>query len=321
MSKNILLLESVAPEAYRLLEEDETVRVFPVYETSSETAGTVAAAHDIHAIITRGKGDVSEALIATCRSLRVIARCGVGLDNVDVKAATSHGIKVVNAPGINASTIAEHTLSLMLMLVRNLYPSVTNVKDGNWQWRNQYTGDELSGKTLGILGLGNIGRRVARLAEAFGMDIIYWDKFTDDKEYRRRSLEEVLSTADVVTVHVPLLPDTEGLIGKKELALMRSGAFLVNTARGPVIDQKALTTALQSRRIAGFAADVLAAEPPSGRDVITALSNAFITPHTGSLTATTYRNMCVITVKNVLSLLEGGNIDPSFIFNRQALHA
>src|SRR5690606_758356 len=112
-----------------------------------------------------------------------------------------------------------HTLSLMLLLIRNLYNAVTQVKAGNWQWRNQYSGDELSGKTLGILGMGNIGKRVAKLAEAFGMQVIYWDKFVNHPDYPNLSLEEVLQRSDIVTIHVPLLPDTEGLIGKNELSL------------------------------------------------------------------------------------------------------
>ncbi|NJK82764.1 MAG: hypothetical protein HC912_02080 [Saprospiraceae bacterium] len=135
----------------------------------------IAEKQPIHAIVTRGKGEVNETLIAACPDLQVIARCGVGLDNVNVDFATQKGIKVVNAPGSNADTVAEHALCLMLMLQRHLYASVQAVKQNDWQFRNRYQGDEIRGKTLGILGLGNIGSKVAHLAAAFGMHIIYWD--------------------------------------------------------------------------------------------------------------------------------------------------
>jgi len=317
MRKNILLLESVADEAFHLLQQDAQVQVFTAYQ--GESIDEITSKHDIHAIITRGKGQVTDALMETCKGLEVVARCGVGLDNVDVKAATKRNIKVVNAPGVNAATIAEHTFSLMLILIRNLYNSISQVKEGNWQWRNQYTGDELSGKTLGVLGLGNIGKRVARMASVFGMNVVYWDKFVNEPAYTSLSMEEVLQQADVVTLHVPLLPDTEGLIGEKELALMQPHAMLINTARGSIIDQEALTKALQTGKIASFGADVLATEPPDENEPITKLPNTFISPHVGSLTATTYRNMCVLTVNNVLALLAGNEVEASCIFNRKEL--
>ena len=313
--KNILLLESVVEEAFQELKKHS--QLFTAYQ--GESLSEITEKNDIHAIITRGKGQVNKALMESCKELEVVARCGVGLDNVDVKEATTRQVKVINAPGVNAATIAEHTLSLMLILIRNLYPSVTQVKAGNWQWRNQYTGDELSGKTLGILGLGNIGKRVAKLAEAFGMQVIYWDKFVNHPDYPNLSLEEVLQRSDIVTIHVPLFEDTVGLLGKNELSLMQPHAFLINTARGAIIDQSALTEALQTGKIAGFGADVLADEPPDPNDPITSLPNTMISPHVGSLTATTYRNMCVLTVNNVLAVLEGKAVDPSCIFNRKEL--
>lgn len=172
MRKNVLLLETIAAEALAILQEK--VNVFTGYDEAS--VKDVLNKEEIHAIITRGKGLINEPLIAACPHLQVVARCGVGLDNVDVAAATARKIMVINAPGSNAATIAEHTLTLMLMLMRNMYTSVSEVKQDNWNWRNQYTGDELNGKTLGILGMGNIGKRVARLGEAFGMEVQYWGK-------------------------------------------------------------------------------------------------------------------------------------------------
>src|SRR5690606_26342864 len=167
MKKNVLLLEPITDEAHRLLAEQVNV---------------LTEKHDgpIHAIITRGKGRIDQTLMDACPDLQAVARCGVGLDNVDVETAKAKNIQVINTPGANAATMAEHTLSLMLMLARNMYRSAAEVKDGNWTWRSQYSGDELAGKTLGILGMGDIGERVARLGEAFGMKVLYWNRSKKD---------------------------------------------------------------------------------------------------------------------------------------------
>lgn len=315
MKKNVLLLETVASEADILLQENTKVHeafqgVNPVEVAKNTT---------IQAIVTRGKGNVNRELMDACPDLEVVARCGVGLDNVDVDEATSRGVKVINAPGSNSSTVAEHALNLMLMGVRNTWNSVDHVKDGDWSSRNQYSGDELRGKTLGILGMGNIGQRVAKLADAFGMNVIYWDKFPVQSEYENGSMEDVLKQADVVTVHVPLLDETKHLVGEEELNLMKPTAWLINTARGPIIDEKALLKALENGKISGFASDVLAEEPPESDYPLLNHPKTLITPHTASLTATTYRNMCVSTVQNTIAILGGSTPDSKSVFNRDEL--
>lgn len=201
-----------------------------------------------------------------------------------------------------------------------MYISVAKVKQGDWNWRNQYVGDELNGKTLGIIGMGNIGKRVARLGEAFGMNIIYWDKFQVAQQYRSLSMDEVLREADLISLHVPLFEDTYHLIGERELSLIKSQAFLINTARGGLIDQKALINALNHQKIAGFGADVLAEEPPEANDPLLSHPRTNITAHVGSLTAATYKYMCLSTVKNVLAILSGQDPEPESIFNRKALN-
>ncbi len=313
--KRILLLESVVEEAFQQLKQQ--AQLFTAYQ--GESIREIIENNDIHAIITRGKGQVNSSLIERCEKLEVIARCGVGLDNVDVAAATQRHIKVINAPGANAGTIAEHTLTLMLMLIRNAYKAVAEVKAERWAWRNQYSGDELAGKTLGILGLGHIGKRVARLAEAFGMKVVYWNRSQGQHPYQRLSLEEVLRLSDMVSLHLPLTAQTANLIGEAQLLLMQPHAFLINTARGGLIDQAALLKALNQGKLAGYGADVLAEEPPPAEDPLIQHPNTIITPHTGSLTATTYRHMCVFTVQNVLAVLAGEEPDPHCIFNRKEL--
>ncbi len=316
MQKTVLLLETVAEEADALLHDN--VRVLTAY--GERPMADILQNETIHAVITRGKGQVNQALLDACPALEVVARCGVGLDNVDVQAATARGIRVINAPGANAATIAEHAMSLMLMLVRNMYNSVSQVRAGNWNGRNQYSGDELTGKTLGILGLGNIGRRVARLAEAFGMQVVYWDLSQNPSvSYQALPLEELLGKADVISLHLPLTSETDRLLNADRLALLKPGAFLINTARGGLIDEQALLNALNDGKLAGFGADVLTEEPPAADDLISRHPKTMITAHVGSLTATTYRTMCMYTVQNVLTFLAGETPAPESVFNRVAL--
>lgn len=312
MEKNVLLLESVTDEAHQLLAKYTNLFI----ASSPTTGGEIAAKHPIHGIITRGKGAVNATLIEQCEGLEVIARCGVGLDNVDVKFATEQGVKVVNAPGINASTVAEHALALMLMLKRQLYTSIKEVKVGNWAYRKNYQGDEIRGKKLGVLGLGNIGQRVAKLATAFGMEIVYWDIDGKAVPYPKLTFDEVLQQADIVSLHLPLFPETRHIIDQGAFEQMKSSALLINTARGAIIDEKALVTALQQQQIAGFASDVLETEPPVSNHPLLQLPNVLITPHSASLTQLTYNEMCVVTVQNAIDVLKGKEIDARYVFNR-----
>lgn len=317
MKYNVLLLETIDEAAMRLLQQHLQIQVLEGYENGSENK--LVSQYEIHAIITRGKGLVQKELMDACPHLKAIARCGVGLDNIDIDTASSKKIPVLNAPGSNSATIAEHTLSLMMMLVRDMYQSVTKVKQDNWRWRSQYSGDELGGKTLGIMGMGNIGQRVARFGETIGMQVIYWDKFQADVPYPKKEMEELFAQADVISIHLPLTPETEGLVGEEALQMMKPHTYLINTARGQIIDQVALRKALQNGKLAGFAADVLAKEPPAAHEPLLSMPNVLITPHSGSLTATTYRNMCVLSVKNVIAVLEGKEPEAGCIFNEKAL--
>ena len=315
MKKNVLLLETIADEALTYLSNH--TNVFTAYDDASMKAAI--AMQDIHAIITRGKGQIDKALLAAFPSLQVAARCGVGLDNVDVAEATARNIMVINAPGSNAATIAEHTLSLMLMLMRNMYESTHQVKQDNWNWRNQYSGDELNGKTLGIIGMGSIGQRVAKLGKAFGMNVIYWNRSEKGAAGRCLTIDEVLSQSDVISLHLPFTKETDNIIGEEQIALMKTGALLINTARAALIDHDALLKALNTNKISGFAADVLPEEPPRQDEPIVSHPRTIITPHSGSLTAATYQKMCMLTVQNVVAVLAGEEPDPKSIFNRADL--
>jgi D-3-phosphoglycerate dehydrogenase / 2-oxoglutarate reductase len=315
--KNVLLLETIATEALELLKANSSITILTTY--AAESLDHILAKYQIHAIITRGKGQITQDLLQACPQLQVVARCGVGLDNVDVPAATAKKIPVINAPGSNAATIAEHSMALMLMLQRNMYEAVTKVKSGHWQHRNTFVCDELHNKTLGILGMGNIGQKVAKLAEAFGMKIVYWSKPELNISYQYLPLDQVLKTADIVSIHLPYLPDTHHLINKDRLALMQSHALLINTARGAIVDENALFNSLQNQQLGGFGADVLNQEPPDASNPLLGHHKALITAHVGSLTATTYSQMCLYTVQNVLAVLNNKTPEPRSVFNREAL--
>lgn len=317
MSKNILLLETVADDAMRMLEEASDMNILNGYDEAS--LQSQIQNNKIDAIITRGKGQVRDLLMEQLSDLKVISRCGVGLDNIDVSSATKRGIKVVNAPNSNTDTIAEHTIALLLMLQRNLYNAVTMVKENRWADRGTYIGDETHGKTLGIIGMGNIGKKVAKIATALGINVVYWSSKKEDVPYTFMEFDQLLNASDSISLHLPLTPKTENLINASAFSKMKSSALLINTARGGIIDQKELFNTLQSNRIAGFAADVLAQEPPEKNAPLLQLDNVLITAHLGSLTKTTYTKMCTMTVENTLAILRNEQPMANCIFNRKEL--
>ncbi len=306
---SVLLLESLHPEAEALLAaEHEVVRAAEPNAPDCEFAA-------VRAILTRGRGRITEALLRRCPALRAIARAGVGLDNLDTAAARHLGIPVVFAPGGNAATVAEHTLALLLDLARGITRQAVQVAAGRWEDRRHYQGNEIRGLTLGVLGFGNIGQRVAKLADAFGMQVLVLAHRRPVQEpFAAASLDEVLARADAVTLHLPLNPATKGLLGRREFAAMKPGALLVNTARGALLDGEALRDALASGRLGGFAADVLEHEPPAADDALLRSDRVLLTPHTASLTGLTYRAMCVDTARNVLAILRGDPPAPGSVF-------
>ncbi len=298
---SILLLESLHAEAeVSLAAQDVVVRAVD----PNSPDGDLSA---VRAILTRGRGRIGEPLMQRCNSLRVIARVGAGLDNLDTAAAKRRNITVIFAPGANSDTVAEHTLALILDIVRGITRSATQVAAGRWEERANYAGNEVRGLALGIVGFGNIGRRTAQLAAAFGMRVLVatHQGRTAPAPYASLPLDELLASADVISLHMPLTPSTRACIGAREFTRMKSSAFLINTARGALIDQAALRDALAQGRVAGFAADVLDVEPPAADESLLRSDRALLTPHVASLTAATYRAMCIETAANVLAVLRG----------------
>jgi phosphoglycerate dehydrogenase-like enzyme len=295
----ILLLESLHPDAEALLEANG-----PVVRAEDPNAPRCDFSA-VEAILTRGRGRISEGLLLQCPRLKVIARAGVGLDNLDTKAAMRLGIPTVFAPGGNADTVAEHTMALILDLVRGITQQSRSVAAGRWEERARYKGNEIRGLTLGVLGFGNIGQRVARFAHTFGMRVVVAVRAgrSVPDPHEALALGALLAQSDVITLHLPLTPDTHRILSAPQFAAMKRGVFLVNTARGALIDPDALRTALANGHLGGFAADVLELEPPQADDPLLADDRVVLTPHTASLTALTYRAMCTSTARNVCAIL------------------
>jgi len=297
----ILLLEDMHPEAEALLERCEPLL------RATDPNGPQAPSPEVRAIVTRGRGWITKSLMDSFPNLRLIARVGVGLDNLDTAEAARRNIPVIFAPGLNARTVAEHTLALMLDVMRRITPWVNASAEGRWEDRGGYQGAELAGLTLGIVGYGNIGRRVARLATAFEMKVIVAARSGKaiECEYPTLPLDDLLATADVVSLHLPLRPETKGIIGRTQIARMKPTACIVNTARGAHIDQVALCEALLANRLGGFAADVLDVEPPAADEPLLRSPRVFLTPHISALTSATYRQTSLFLAENVVAVLEG----------------
>jgi D-3-phosphoglycerate dehydrogenase len=307
----ILLLETIHPDAQALLESYDRVRL----ASTAEAAREAVEQERVVAIVTRGRGRIGAGLIDACPHLRAVARCGVGLDNIDSAAAAARGVAVVFAPGSTTSAVAEHTLMLMLAAARRLLPAAAAVRADNWAVRNSYQGYDLAGRTLGVVGMGAIGRRVAELAQSVGMRVIYWSRRRRSNGFTYVELPELLASSDVISLHVELTRETTHLIGEAELALVKPGAILINTARGGVLDQRAIVAALRSGQLAAFAADVLELEPPQAGDPLLRDERVIITPHTAALTDVTYRTMCVRTATNLLAVLRGEEPEAGSIYH------
>ncbi|MBI4504063.1 MAG: phosphoglycerate dehydrogenase [Chloroflexi bacterium] len=279
----------VVPDGHRVVPEDELGRLVG----------------DCDAVVA-GIDPFTARVLSAAPRLKVIARTGVGYDAVDVEAATALGILVTNAPGSNAISVAEHAMGLMWALLRHGVALHNSLVAGRWQ---RIVGTELADKTLGVVGLGNIGKQVAVRARAFGMaviatDPVRYDDFAAQHGVRYVPLDELLRTADIVTLHAPLDATTHHLIGHAALALMKPTAYLVNTARGGIVDEDALVAALQMRRIAGAALDVFE-EEPLRHGGFGALDNVVLSPHIAGITKEAIERMAFVGVQTVLAALRG----------------
>jgi len=281
----VLVTEPLSESGLDLLRQDLEVDVRP----DLATQGLPEAIGPYDGLIIRSQTKVTDEVLDRATALKVIGRAGIGLDNVDVEAATRRGIMVVNAPESNIISAAEHTLALLLAQARNIPQAHAALKAGRWE-RERFQGVELHGKTLGVIGLGRVGTMVAHRALAFGLRVIAFDPYVSKERAKSLgvelspNLEALLVQADFITIHLPRTAETEGLIGERELSLMKEGARLVNTARGGIVDERALVNAVRDGKIAGAALDVFATEPVPPANPLLHFDEVVVTPHLGAST-------------------------------------
>ena len=261
-----------------------------------------------HALLVRSATKVTEELMEKMPKLKIIARAGVGVDNIDVPAATKRGIVVVNAPSGNTISTAEHSFAMMLALARKVCQANNSVKNGEWN-RTAFQGMELKGKALGVIGFGRIGSEVAKRAKAFDMTVLAYDPFlTKEKAEKLRvnqvSLNELLAKADIITIHTPLTQETKGLLNMESLKITKQGVLIVNCARGGIVDEEALKHYLEIGHVGGAALDVFESEPPVNRDLLE-FDNVIVTPHIAASTKEAQLNVAIIVSEEVLNFAQG----------------
>jgi D-3-phosphoglycerate dehydrogenase len=307
----VLIAEPLADAGVELLASAHEVDA----RSSMTREELLAAVATADALVVRSATRVDAEVLEAGPNLKVVGRAGIGLDNVDVAAATRLGIMVVNAPQSNVISAAEHTVALILAQARNIPQANQALRDGRWE-RSRFQGAELYGKTLGILGLGRVGALVAQRANAFGMRLLAYDPFVSRERAAHMgvelaSLAEVLARADVVTIHLPKTPETTGLIGGAELAAMKRGARLVNTARGGIVDEAALAKAVGDGLLAGAALDTFAEEPTTASPLFE-LDSVVVTPHLGASTAEA-QDKAGVTIAEQLLLALAGQFVPNAV--------
>jgi len=301
-SVKVLVCDPIEDEGIQKLEGAEfTVDIKPTI-TPDELKKIVS---NYNVLIVRSRTKVTKEILNAGKQLKLVGRAGAGLDNIDLDAAEKKGVKVLNTPEAPAEAVAELTMGLILALARSIPSADKAMKEGKWT-KKDLIGWELKGKTLGTIGLGNIGERVAKLAKAFGMKILITKRtppapaLLKELEAAFVSLDELLKRSDIVTIHVPYTAQTHHMIGEKELHFMKKGSYLINTSRGAIVDEKALLEALQAQRLGGAALDVYEVEPPTNL-ILMQLPNVVCTPHIGAQTEEAQKTASVLIAEKIIN--------------------
>lgn len=300
----VLIAEELSPATIEALGPDFDVRVVD----GTDRPALLEAVHSASAILVRSATQVDAEVLAAAPNLKVIARAGVGLDNVDIKSATAAGVMVVNAPTSNIISAAELTCGHILSLARHIPAAHAALAEGKWK-RSAYTGTELFEKTIGIIGLGRIGALIAERMKAFGTKVVAYDPYVTSARAQQLgvqllSLDELIETSDFITIHMPKTPETTGMIGTAQLKAMKPTAYVINVARGGLIDEDALYEALTNNVIAGAGLDVFVSEPPTGSPLL-GLPNVITTPHLGASTDEAQEKAGISVAKSVRLALSG----------------
>ncbi len=318
--KRVVVSEASQDAGVQLLESEGFELLMP-RENSQEAFEALLPKAE--GIVLRTNVQLHAEAIAKAPNLRVVARTGAGVDNVDLTAATERGILVCNLVGINSVSVAEHTLSLLFALGKQIPFHDSAVRAGDWQSRRSKASVELEGKTLGVAGIGNIGARVAKVChDALGMNVVAFDpyakeKFSDFDYTFVDDLETLFAESDFITLHLPSLPETKKVVDRGLLSLMKPTAYLINTARGDVVDEDALAEVLREGRIAGAGIDVFETEPPGKDHPFVGFSNVILTPHVASLTKEVTVKASYGAAKAIVDYAEGRT--PDSVYNAKAL--
>jgi D-3-phosphoglycerate dehydrogenase / 2-oxoglutarate reductase len=314
----VLVTDKSADEALQVFKDAGHEVVFN--EMDHDTLLKEISKYD--ALMVRGRTKATKDIVEAGAKgkLRVIGRAGIGVDNIDIQTAAQHKIKVVNAPTGATASVAELALLHMLALARNLPKADCTTKKGEWM-KKQLKGNELFGKTLGLVGTGNIGKQLAKYAKAFDMQVIGYDPFIDEKAMKKdgikkiNELDKMLEKADFISLHIPHTKETHYIINEQMLAKMKPSAYLINCARGGTVDEKALYNALKNGKLAGAAMDVFEQEPPSKDNPLLTLDNIIVSPHIGANTKEGQLRAGVITAEQMNKVLSGK--EPDFCVNKK----
>jgi len=307
LKEKILICDTIHEEGIKKLKEagftvEEKTKITP------EELVKVIGEYD--AIVVRSRTKVTADVLRATKNLKVAARAGVGLDNIDVKEAEAKGVKVINTPEAPSVAVAELTIGFMLSLARAIPLADRKMKSSEWI-KSTLTGSELRNKTLGIIGFGRIGYQVAKRAKAFEMKVLAYDvaleklmDYVKEVGAEATTLQQLLKRSDFITLHVPLLPQTRHMIGEKEISAMKNGAYLINTSRGGIIEEEALKKALKSGKLAGAALDVFEEEPPKDTS-LSGLDKVVCTPHIGAQTEEAQKDAGIIVAEKLIEIFRG----------------
>jgi D-3-phosphoglycerate dehydrogenase len=305
----VLVSDNLSEVGVQILREAEGIDVDVKVGMAPEELKSVIP--EYHGIAIRGATKLTSDIIGAAGNLKVIGRAGAGLDNVDIPAASKKGIVVMNTPGGNSVTTAEHTLSMMMSLARNIPQAHTSMKNGKWE-KKRFSGSEVFNKTLGIVGLGQIGKIVADRAMGLGMNVIGYDPFLSSEQarqlgIRKLDLDEVFEQSDFITFHVPLTDETRGIVNAANMAKMKDGVRIINCARGPVVNEHDLAKAIESGKVAGAALDVYPVEPPEDNPLVD-MEQVICTPHLGASTKEAQENVAVAVANQIKDYLLHGTV-------------
>lgn len=307
--KKVLVSDTLAKEGIAIFKKAKRIKVDVITNLTHDELKAIIKEYDALAI--RSATRVTKDIINAAAKLKVIGRAGIGLDNVDVEAASIRGIVVMNTPGGNTNTTAEHTIAMMLSLARKVPQATQSMKKGKWE-KNKFMGAEIYNKTLGIIGTGRVGSIVAGRAQGLKMHVIAYDPFISPEAAEKLginlvSFEELLSRSDFISVHTPLTDETKNIINASTIKKMKAGVFIINCARGGIVNEKDLHDALVAGKVAGAALDVFEEEPTANKDLVS-LENVICTPHLGASTEEAQRNVAIAVAEQMVDYLTTGEI-------------